>query len=164
MTIKLTHQPEAQKSKASAVSTATLFQMFVGPRADSYAQALQHPARFSWVGLLFGGYWLLYRKMYAQFFLLLAVLFFLGMIGGIIGLPLPILLAMSLIPHIVYGFIATGLYARFAQDKVHAYQRNPKYSPQIFAESGGTSWSQPILWLIIQMIVFWMLTTPFLRY
>ena len=164
MTFKLTHTPEAHTSSASSVSTATLFEMFVGPRATHYAQALQHSTGFSWAGLLFGGYWLLYRKMYAQFFLLLAVLFFLGMIGAIIGLPWPVLLLVSLLPHVVYGCVGSHLYTRFVQDKVSAYQRSPKYSPQVFAESGGTSWSQPILWLLIQLITVWMLTTPFLRY
>lgn len=164
MTFKLTHQSEAHTSSASSVSTATLFKMFVGPRASAYVQALQNPTRFNWGGLLFGAYWLLYRKMYAQFFLLLSILFFLGMLGAVIGLPWSILLGISVLPHVVYGFIGSDLYARFAQEKVHDYQKHPKYSPQVFAESGGTSWSQPILWLGIQMVVGYMLTTPFLQY
>lgn len=160
----MTHQSEAHTSSVSSVSTATLFKMFVGPRASAYVQALQNPTRFNWGGLLFGAYWLLYRKMYAQFFLLLSILFFLGMLGAVIGLPGSILLGISVLPHVVYGFIGSDLYARFAQEKVHDYQKHPKYSPQVFAESGGTSWSQPILWLGIQMVVGYMLTTPFLQY
>ena len=164
MTFKLTHQSEAHTSSASSVSTATLFEMFVGPRVSAYVQALQNPTSFNWGGLLFGAYWLLYRKMYAQFFLLLSILFFLGMLGAVIGLPWSILLGISVLPHVVYGFIGSDLYARFAQEKVHDYQKHLKYSPQVFAESGGTSWSQPILWLGIQMVVGYMLTTPFLQY
>ena len=160
----MTHSPEARISSASSVSTATLFEMFVGPRARAYAHALQHATHFNWAGLLFGAYWLLYRKMYAQFFLLLAVLFFFVMIGAVIGLPWPLFLAFSLLPHVVYGCVGSHLYTRFVQEKVRAYQARPKYSPLVFAESGGTSWSQPILWLFIQSTILYMLTTPFLQY
>ena len=51
-----------------------LIKIFMGPRAQTYLDVLNGQnqdskfATWSWAGLIFGPYWLLYRKMYSYFF------------------------------------------------------------------------------------------------
>ena len=154
------------ESQAEALpSENTLLQIFIGPRAQSYIDALySEKAGFSFAGFLFGAYWLLYRKMYAHFFLLLALLFFGAVLGAIIGLSAEAFFAFSILPNIIYGLIWFFFFASFAQQKVRAYMHQPKYSPKFFAEAGGTALSQPIVWLFAQAVVLFILYTPFLQY
>ncbi|OTG90080.1 DUF2628 domain-containing protein [Acinetobacter sp. ANC 3813] len=146
-------------------SAAALLAMFIGPRAQAYSQVSPHQAfSFSWAGLIFGAYWLLYRKMYAYFFTLLACGFFAGLLMQIIGLSLAYALAVALIPNVILGCFGKRLYIEFAQSKVKAYMQNQQYSAKVFAEAGGTAFSMPILWLFSQIGLYLMLTTPFLKY
>ena len=146
-------------------SAAELLTLFIGPRAQSYTQiSAQQAVAFSWAGLIFGAYWLLYRKMYAYFFTLLACGFFAGLLTQIIGLSINYVLAVALIPNLILGCVGKHLYLAFAQCKVKAYMHNKQYSAKVFAEAGGTTFSMPILWLISQIGLYLMLTTPFLKY
>lgn len=150
---------------ASERSQAELLEIFIGPRAQSYLNLAQgRTAAFSWAGLIFGIYWLLYRKMYAYFFLTLACGLFLGLISQIVGLEPQYALGLGLIPNLVLGCIGKRLYAEFAADKVKAYRKNTRYKASIFAEAGGTALSMPLLWLFTQIGLVMMLTTPFLKY
>lgn len=154
----------AQNQMEALPSENELLKTFIGPRAQTYIDALHTDKGFSLAGLLFGAYWLLYRKMYGYFFLLLAILFFCVVLAAIIGLPEEAFLALSVLPNVIYGLVGKNLYAKFAQQKVRAYMKHPKYSPAIFSEAGGTAISQPILWLFAQAVVIFILYTPSLKY
>lgn len=146
-------------------SQAELLALFMGPRAQSYLNLPQgQTAAFSWAGLIFGIYWLLYRKMYAYFFLALACGLFFGVISQIIGVSAQYAVWLGLMPNLVLGCIGKRLYAEFGAGKVKAYLQNAQYSEKVFAEAGGTALSMPLLWLFTQIGLVMMLTTPFLKY
>lgn len=145
-------------------SPTELSAVFIGPRAPSYLATGQGTGSFSWAGLIFGVYWLLYRKMYAYFFFVVALGFFIGILSQIIGVRIEYVAWLGLLPHLVLGLIGKRLYVAFAEEKVNAYLHHPKYSEKVFAEAGGTAVSLPLLWLFIQIVTVLMLTTPFLKY
>lgn len=147
------------------LSQTELLTVFIGPRAPSYLAVFQnHSPAFSWAGLVFGMYWLLYRKMYSYFFLTVLMLLFFGLVSQIIGIDPQHVLWLGLVPNLILGVIGKRLYVGFAVEKVKAYLRNPKYSGKVFAEAGGTAVSLPLLWLFTQIVIVLMLSTPFLKY
>lgn len=145
-------------------SKTQLLAAFIGPRAQAYLPADGKKNAFSWAGLIFGAYWLLYRKMYAYFFVTVVFAIFIGLVAQIIGVPVQSAAWLGFLPNIVIGCMGKRLYTEFAAQKVKAYQRNPKYSAEVFAEAGGVSWSMPLLWLFTQTVAVLMLSMPFLKY
>jgi hypothetical protein len=141
-----------------------LLKEFMQPRAESYLNVKENKSSFCFAALIFGSLWLLYRKMYFYFFLVLAWGFILGIVIAIIGIDLKYVSWLGLIPNIVFSAIGKKMYLDFAKEKVKTYKKNPKYSEKVFLELGGTNWSVPILWLFIQMAVTVMLSFPFLKY
>ena len=141
-----------------------LLKQFMEPRADSYLNIEPNRVNFSFAGLIFGCFWLLYRKMYFYFFVVLAWAFIIGMIVAIIGVDLSYISWIGLIPNFVFFVFGKNMYLKFAQDKVKAYKKNPKYSEKVFLELGGTNLSVPLLWLFIQVITTVMLVFPFIKY
>ena len=145
-------------------SKTQLLAAFIGPRAQAYLPADGNKNAFSWAGLIFGAYWLLYRKMYAYFFVTVVFAIFIGLVAQIIGVPAQNAAWLGFLPNIAIGCMGKRLYTEFAAQKVKAYQRNPKYSAEVFAEAGGVSWSMPLLWLFTQTVAVLMLSMPFLKY
>ena len=145
-------------------SKTQLLAAFIGPRAQAYLPADGNKNAFSWAGLIFGAYWLLYRKMYAYFFVTVVFAIFIGLVAQIIGVPVQNAAWLGFLPNIAIGCMGKCLYTEFAAQKVKAYQRNPKYSAEVFAEAGGVSWSMPLLWLFTQTVAVLMLSMPFLKY
>lgn len=145
-------------------SKTQLLAAFIGPRAQAYLPADGNKNAFSWAGLIFGAYWLLYRKMYAYFFVTVVFAIFIGLVAQIIGVPVQNAAWLGFLPNIAIGCMGKRLYTEFAAQKVKAYQRDPKYSAEVFAEAGGVSWSMPLLWLFTQIVAVLMLSMPFLKY
>ena len=147
-----------------------LIKIFMGPRAKTYLDVLNGQnqdskfATWSWAGLIFGPYWLLYRKMYSYFFLFFAIGCVVGLLGEIIGAPQQVLIGLSVIPNIILACIGKPLYCNFAVQKAKVYKQHPKYSEEVFAEAGGVSLSVPILLLFIQIVVIIMLSLPFIKF
>lgn len=148
----------------SELSRPELLNAFIGSRAPSYIAVQQGQSALSWAGFIFGLYWLLYRKMYAYFFLIVLFGLFIGLILLIIGVQPQNLVWLGLLPHLFLGLMGKRLYLDFAEEKVKTYQHDPKYSAKVFAEAGGTAVSLPFLWLFTQIVVVLMLSTPFLKY
>ena len=145
-------------------SKTQLLAAFIGPRAQAYLPADGNKNAFSWAGLIFGAYWLLYRKMYAYFFVTVVFAIFIGLVAQIIGVPVQNAAWLGFLPNIAIGCMGKRLYTEFAAQNVKAYQRNPQYSAEVFAEAGGVSWSMPLLWLFTQVVAVLMLSMPFLKY
>ncbi len=168
MTTNLHQAPAAEPAAQEMTrmpAEPELLRVFIGPRAEPYMQALHSTQfQFSWVAFLFGGYWLLYRKMPGYFFVLLVSGALLSLMGAIIGLPASGFLALALLLNTALGMMGLQLYARFAQHRVQDYRKDPKFSVKIFSESGGTSFSQPVLLLLVQLAAVFMLRAPFLQY
>ncbi|MEN8991794.1 DUF2628 domain-containing protein [Avibacterium paragallinarum] len=145
-----------------------LIQIFIGPRAQSYLKFIEQQggqnSGLSWAGLIFGPYWLLYRKMYRYFFLFFAVGFLISMLALIIGVPHQVLMGLALIPNLILAGIGKRLYSDFAVQKTKAYMQQPKYSEQVFAEEGGVNWGLPLLLVFIQSVVMIMLSLPFIQF
>ena len=147
-----------------------LLRIFIGPRAAHYLSYLEQknvttkPLDLSWAGLIFGVYWLLYRKMYSYFFLWLAIMFVVGLVVEIVGLSVQSIAALSFVPNILIGLMGKDLYLKFAQQKTKAYMNHPKYNEKVFAEEGGVSLGVPVLWLFIQIVVVVMLSLPFIHF
>ena len=140
-----------------------LIQIFIGPRAQSYLKFIKQQggqnSGLSWAGLIFGPYWLLYRKMYRYFFLFFAVGFLISMLALIIGVPDQVLIGLALISNLILAVIGKRLYSDFAVQKTKAYIQQPKYS-----EEGGVNWGLPLLLVFIQSVVMIMLSLPFIQF
>lgn len=153
------------KSMNNQKDMQSLLVKFIGPRANYYLNSNNRKIEFHWPGLLFGGLWLLYRKMYFNFFIILAFTFFITILAGIINLEIKYLIwGVSWIPSIILGFFGKSIYLNFAQSKIKKYIKSPIYNEKVFLELGGTNWSVPILWLIICIIITLMATLPYVRF
>lgn len=152
-----------------------LLRGFMGKNANSFLNVRQKIISLNWSGLVFGAYWLLYRKMYWYFFIFFVVTavfgFFLGLFIGLSAALFSTELNLSYVIILIYMasnillfLFGKQLYLKFSMHKVNKYIKNPKYSEQVFYEEGGTTWSLPLLWLFIQMVSVVMLSTPFISY
>ena len=145
-------------------SEQNLLKKFIGPRSNYYLKTEVKQLNFHFAGLLFGNLWLLYRKMYFNFFIVLAWSFIVAVILGVIGIDFKYIYWVSFIPNIIFFIYGKRIYLSFAVQRVQKHLSHPKYSEEVFLELGRTNWSVPILFLFIQIVVTIMLSLPYIPY
>ncbi len=125
---------------------------FVQKNADYYITkwklmaATDSKVSWNWPAFLFGGFWMLYRKMYLYFFILLFVSFIVGIIPF-----LSLILGLAL--WIGLGVFGNYLYAKFTYEKlmklklIHKDEESLKLAA---SQAGGTS----VLAVAIALAIF----------
>jgi hypothetical protein len=133
---------------------------FVQKNADYYITkwkimaATDSKVSWNWPAFLFGGFWMLYRKMYLYFFILL----FVGLIVGFIPF---INFIASLAMWIGLGVFGNYLYAKFTYDKLMKLKLMHKDEESLklaASQAGGTS----VLAVVIAVIIIFGLNILFL--
>ena len=141
-----------------------LTRIFIGPRADYYLKKWQsNRYSFCWPALLFGVFWMLYRKMYlfAFYVFLTAILYML--IAYLIGFSVQYMGLVGFLVSIFLAIFGHQLYRSYVTEKVQNYMKNPQYDLEIFRLYGGVTCSVPIMWLVLQMLLILLLLLPMIQ-
>ena len=129
-------------------------QKFVLDNSDIYADAFQklengNPIVFNWAALLFGSFWLLYRKMYLLGAVMLAlqtILLMLSLNSFAVG---------SIILHLILFAVGSRLYFSYVKKHVeHAKLLDERAKQAYFKEKGTTSLSAVALACMVLFIVW----------
>ncbi len=150
------HRPEDHLKTADRIA-------FVGPNSDYYINAWEKIENgkvlsINWGALFFGVGWFLYRKMYVEaaiFIALAAIKSFLqeNFFPSFAGFEIIINLTIALI----IGFIANTLYMRYTDRTIAAIKAEsgdqPNYDVQL-SKAGGTSAVVVIVAIILVVVLF----------
>jgi hypothetical protein len=139
-------------------------QGYVGGKHAYYWHVWQRAAtrgglttRFNWAAFLLNSSWLLYRKLFREFWMFTAattgVSCLVSLIGGATGRKLfGVDLIASLALSAMVGVLGNGLYLRRARriiGAVRAETADPERRMRLLASRGGTSW----LWALSGLVV-----------
>jgi len=73
---------------------------------------------WNWASFLAALLWLTYRKMYLYSLITILILFAIGVIEGILGVPTGIDFGITLLIWVSFGFVGNYLYYRYAKRKI----------------------------------------------
>jgi uncharacterized protein DUF2628 len=152
--------PETPADMASAVGigvhdlTREEVEAFVGDNYKYYWGNWQRAvagglrAGFNWPAFFLNFAWLLYRKMYREFFIGIAAVIGLGIVQGVVeSLTEKNLDALDKVENIVIavtmGLLGNGLYLRKARREIgraRAQEADPERRAALLKARGGTSW------------------------
>ncbi|NHB56602.1 DUF2628 domain-containing protein [Acinetobacter sp. 194] len=146
-----------------------LTRIFIGSRADQYLKKWQdQKLQMHWPALIFGMYWLLYRKMYLYCFLmfcgtcLLTTLLVWAVLAS--NVPVELVSPIGFVPNILLSLFGYRLYQRFVYSKVKPYEEKPKYSLEIFKLYGGVTWSVPVLFVLLYVMGLVVFTIELIKF
>lgn len=147
------------------MNTEQLTHIFIGPRAQKYMTAWANQSyRFCWAGLFFGLFWLLYRKMYMFAFYTLLISMAWVFVFYILGIPLIYAAGLNILISLVLSVFGDSFYRSFVNEKVKAFQANPKDGLEILRLSGGVTWSVPLTWLFLQLLAVVFVMLPIIQH
>lgn len=147
------------------MNTEQLTQIFIGPRAETYLTLwVRQEYRFCWAGLLFGMFWLLYRKMYIFAFYTLLVSIAWVFLIYVFGISLEYAVALNILIALALGVFGDSFYRSFVNEKVKDFQANPKDGLEILQLRGGVTWSVPLMWLFLQILAVIFVMLPIIQH
>ena len=152
--------PETPADMASLVGitphdlTHEEVEAFVGDRHAYYWGNWQRAvggglrAGFNWAAFFLSFAWMLYRKMYREFFIWIGVVFGLGVLQGVVGYLTEKNLdgldkVQNLVIAVTMGMLGNGLYLRRAKRVIgnaRAQEPDPERRAALLRARGGTSW------------------------
>jgi hypothetical protein len=105
-------------------------------------------AGFNWAAFFFNFVWLLYRKMYREFFILVAAVFGVGVLHGLVqsltGRNLDVVDKLTnIVVGVAIGMYGNSLYLRRARreiGKARTQELDPERRAALLRARGGTSW------------------------
>jgi Protein of unknown function (DUF2628) len=158
--------PQAELSAPPPETPAELtkeeVEAFVGSERASYFWGVWRPsapslwlfAGFNWAAVVLNVVWLLYRKMYREFGVAIALI----VAGAVLSIPLGIAEVGSLVNAVVVvviGALGNGLYRRRARLVIGAARaREPELEKRlaILRKKGGVAWLWPVLLLVLVVL------------
>ncbi|MCD7034054.1 DUF2628 domain-containing protein [Metabacillus sp. GX 13764] len=142
--------------------------LFTGPNAEVYHrkwESARNKAGWNWASFFLSGYWLLYRKMYALFFIFAGISVVLNIftlpfrfMGDAVNLLTTIVVSiLGIALMVIFGIYGNYFYYRHAKKKIadikSLYHSRPELIQGEIAKAGGTSWIGVSILAAVQFIL-----------